>query len=201
MSATGFQPVRFFLGIEGFPRRAAEPQATPELTHTTGEVASCMDTPRYDRAMRVLLQRVTAGSVTVDDQVVGAIGRGVVLLVGINDDDDQATVDRMAEKIVNLRIFSDDAGKFNHSLLDVGGEALVVSQFTLFADTKKGRRPSFTGACRPEHASPLCDYLSEKLRSLGVTKVATGSFGAMMKVSLINDGPVTIWMDSQTWKP
>lgn len=149
--------------------------------------------------MRVLLQRVSSGSVTVNNDIIGEIGPGVVLLVGVGHDDDRSTADRMAEKIANLRIFNDEQGKFNHSLLDIGGQALVISQFTLFADTRKGRRPSFTDAGRPDHASPLCDYFTQKLKTLGVTKVATGSFGAMMHVTIQNDGPVTIWLDSDDW--
>ena len=147
-------------------------------------------------SMRVLIQRVTSGSVTVEGNIVGQINRGLVLLVGIGHTDTQAIADRMADKVVNLRIFNDEAGKFNRSLLDVGGEALVVSQFTLWADARKGRRPSFTDAARPDLASPLCDYFADRLRSLGVRHVAKGVFGAAMHVDIQNDGPVTIWLDS-----
>ncbi len=147
-------------------------------------------------SMRVLLQRVTSGSVTVDDRVVGRIGPGLVLLTGIGHDDDEALVDRMAEKIANLRIFNDDEGKFNRSLIDVAGGVLIVSQFTLFADARKGRRPSFTDAGRPEHASPLCDRFAEAFRTMNISPVATGVFGASMQVTIHNDGPVTIWLDS-----
>lgn len=152
--------------------------------------------------MRVLLQRVTRGRVAVGDRTVGAIGAGLVLLVGVADGDDEAIATRMAEKIVNLRIFADEQGRFNRSLLDVSGEVLVVSQFTLFADCRKGRRPSFDGAGRPEVAKPLCDFFAEELRRLGVTRVETGEFGAMMQVEIHNDGPVTIWLDSEEmgWK-
>jgi len=146
--------------------------------------------------MRVLLQRVSRASVTVAGNVNGAIDQGLVLLVGIGPGDGQAQADRMADKIVNLRIFNDEAGKFNRSLLDVGGGVLVVSQFTLYADARKGRRPSFTDAAAPDVASPLCDYFAAKLRELGVTQVGTGVFGAHMDVEIHNDGPVTIWLDS-----
>ena len=146
--------------------------------------------------LRILLQRVTHASVTVDRQIVGAIDRGLVLLVGIGHNDNQAITDKMADKIVNLRIFCDDANKFNLSLLDIGAGALVISQFTLCADARKGRRPSFTEAARPEQASPLCDYFAHCLSQLGVRPVESGTFGAMMQVEIHNDGPVTIWLDS-----
>lgn len=146
--------------------------------------------------MRVLLQRVTAGSVAVDGAIVGRIDAGLVLLTGIGHSDTAAVVERMAEKIANLRIFNDDEGKFNRSLLDVAGGVLIVSQFTLYADARKGRRPSFTEAGRPELASPLCDHFAAAFRSLNVSPVATGVFGASMQVAIHNDGPVTIWLDS-----
>lgn len=146
--------------------------------------------------MRVLLQRVTAGSVTVEGQIVGQIERGLVLLTGIGPGDSEAIVRRMADKVANLRIFSDAEGKFNLSLLDVAGGALVVSQFTLFADARKGRRPSFSEAGKPELAAPLCERFAEALRGLGVRHVATGRFGAHMDVAIHNDGPVTLWLDS-----
>jgi len=149
--------------------------------------------------MRILLQRVTHASVVVDDQTIGAIGRGYLLLVGVGQDDTQDTVNKLAKKIVNLRLFPNDAGKFDKSLLDlpgVGGEALVVSQFTLYGDARKGNRPSFIDAAPPELAAPLCDAFAEALRQLGVERVETGRFGADMKVSLCNDGPVTLWLDS-----
>jgi D-aminoacyl-tRNA deacylase len=146
--------------------------------------------------MRVLLQRVTAGSVSVDGQTVGHIGHGLVLLVGAGQRDTQDQADRLIEKVAHLRVFNDEAGKFNRSLLDVGGGALVVSQFTLYADARKGRRPSFTDAARPEVAAPLIDYFAQGLRRLGVAPVETGRFGAMMHVTIENDGPVTIWLDS-----
>ena len=145
--------------------------------------------------MRVLLQRVTEAAVRMDGEVIGAIDAGYLLLVGIGPDDTEAVVDRMAKKIAGLRLFPDERGRFDRSLLDVGGEALVVSQFTLFGDTRKGRRPSFVGAGAPEHASPLCDRFAAALRAAGVPRVETGRFGADMKVSLVNDGPVTLWLD------
>jgi len=148
--------------------------------------------------MRVLLQRVTAGRVTVQGQPTGEIGPGLVLLVGIGQGDTQNAADRLAQKVAALRIFSDDEGRFNHSLLDVGGAALVVSQFTLYADTRKGKRPSFAQAAPPEHARPLIDRFVSALRGLGIHPVATGTFGAHMTVEIHNDGPVTIWLDSET---
>lgn len=146
--------------------------------------------------MRLLLQRVTYGSVVVEGDTVGEIGVGLVLLVGTTHKDSEAEATKLAQKVVNLRIFEDEAGKFNLSLLDVKGEILVVSQFTLYADARKGRRPSFTEAARPEQAEPLITFFTEQLRSLGVTKVATGVFGASMQVTIHNQGPVTIWLDS-----
>lgn len=146
--------------------------------------------------MRILLQRVSRARVTVDGRITGEIAQGLVLLVGVGHNDTQGVAERMAEKVVYLRIFNDDEGKFNRSLLDVAGGVLVVSQFTLYADPRKGRRPSFSDAARPEFAGPLCDYFTQKLRGLGVSLVATGVFGAHMDVEIHNDGPVTIWLDS-----
>lgn len=153
----------------------------------------------YHSAMRVLIQRVTEGRVVVTEEVVGEIGRGYVLLAGVGEGDDEQTIAKMAEKVVNLRLFNNDEGKFDQSLLDVGGEALVVSQFTLFGDARKGRRPSFIAAARPELAEPLCDLFAVKLKELGVPHVDTGRFGADMKVDIHNDGPVTLWLDSAEW--
>ena len=145
--------------------------------------------------MRVLLQRVTQASVAIDGQVVGSIGTGYVLLTGIGPDDTPEVVERMAKKIAGLRLFPDEQGRFDRSLLDVGGGALVVSQFTLFGDASKGRRPSFVGAAPPEHAEPLCEAFAQTLRAAGVGRVATGRFGADMQVALVNDGPVTLWLE------
>ncbi len=146
--------------------------------------------------MRALIQRVTKGSVSVDGTIIGAVDHGYVILLGVGEGDTAAEADRLADKIVNLRVFNDCDGKFNRSLLDVRGGALVVSQFTLYADAHKGRRPSFTDAARPEIASPLCDYFVKKLRELGVPHVSTGVFGASMHVEIHNDGPVTLWLDT-----
>lgn len=143
-----------------------------------------------------MVQRVRDGSVTVGGELVGEIGAGLVLLVGITHGDSEAEANKLAHKVAHLRIFEDQSGKFNLSLLDTGGEALVVSQFTLYADARKGRRPSFTAAARPEQAAPLVEHFAEQLRALGVPRVATGRFGATMLVRLANDGPVTIWLDS-----
>ena len=148
--------------------------------------------------MRILLQRVTHASVIVEHQTIGAIDRGYLLLVGIAKDDTPDVVNRLAKKVVNLRLFPNDAGKFDKSLLDIGGGALVVSQFTLFGDARKGNRPSFIDAAPPEVAAPLCDAFVQALRQLGVDRVETGRFGADMQVSLCNDGPVTLWLDSES---
>ncbi|MGH9754113.1 MAG: D-aminoacyl-tRNA deacylase [Blastocatellia bacterium] len=145
--------------------------------------------------MRAVLQRVTKGKVTVEDRVTGQIGLGLVILLGVGANDTEAEVDLMANKIVNLRIFADGEGKFNLSAMDAQAEMLVVSQFTLYADCRKGRRPSFTDAARPEIASPLCDRFVEKLRALGF-KVETGEFQADMLVEIHNAGPVTLWLDT-----
>ncbi|MEM6258452.1 MAG: D-aminoacyl-tRNA deacylase [Planctomycetota bacterium] len=147
--------------------------------------------------MRILLQRATHVSVVVDGETIGSIEHGYLLLVGVGKDDTQDMVNKLAKKIVNLRLFPNDAGKFDKSLLDVGGGAMVVSQFTLFGDARKGNRPSFIDAAPPELASPLCDTFAETLREFGVFRVETGRFGADMKVSLCNDGPVTLWLDSE----
>ncbi len=146
--------------------------------------------------MRVILQRVTQGSVTVDGQITGAIEIGFVALVGITHTDTQAEADMLAKKTVNLRVFEDAEGKMNLSALDVGAGVLVVSQFTLYADSRKGRRPSFTDAARPEQAAPLVEYFAERLRAEGIQRVEKGVFGAMMQVAIHNDGPVTIILDS-----
>ncbi len=144
--------------------------------------------------MRVLLQRVRRGRVTVDGEVVADIGPGVVLLVGVTHGDTPAEAEWLARKVAGLRIFPDEAGRFNRSLLDVGGNALVVSQFTLYADARKGRRPSFTQAAPPEEAEPLVDHFAHALAELGVP-VQTGRFGAYMVVTIENDGPVTILLE------
>jgi D-tyrosyl-tRNA(Tyr) deacylase len=146
--------------------------------------------------MRVLLQRVSAGRVRVADEVVGEVGRGYVALVGLTHEDDRAIVEKMAAKIAHLRLFEDAEGKMNLSLLEVGGGVLVVSQFTLYGDARKGRRPSFSAAARPESAAPLVAYLGERLKAEGVAQVAYGRFGATMAVDIFNDGPVTLWLDS-----
>ena len=144
--------------------------------------------------MKVVLQRVAGASVAVDGETVASIGPGLLLLVGIADGDDEAEARRIAGKCAEMRIFSDD-GRFNLSLIDTGGEALVVSQFTLLADVRRGRRPSFDTAARPETAEPLVAAFAEELRRLGV-ETQTGRFGAKMSVDLVNDGPVTIVIGS-----
>lgn len=147
--------------------------------------------------MRILLQRVSHASVVVAGETVGAIDHGYLLLVGIGQSDNVEVVNKLAKKVVNLRLFPNEAGKFDKSLLQVGGGALVVSQFTLFGDARKGNRPSFIDAAPPELASPLCDAFAQALRGLGVAHVEAGQFGAHMEVSLCNDGPVTLWLDSE----
>lgn len=145
--------------------------------------------------MRVVLQRVRSASVTVDGAVTGSIQYGLLLLVGAAAGDDAGVARKLSVKCAEMRIFSDDQGKFRRSLLDAGGAALVVSQFTLLADTRRGRRPSFTDAAPPDVAAPIVDAFSDALRDLGVS-VASGVFGAQMEVTLVNDGPVTIVLDS-----
>lgn len=144
--------------------------------------------------MRIVLQRVSRASVTIDGSVAGEIGLGLMLLVGFTEGDDEETLRWMADKVYGLRIFADDEGKMNRSLEDVGGELLVVSQFTLYGDTSRGRRPSFVRAARPEEAIPLYERFVTLLRELG-PRVETGEFGAMMQVELINDGPVTLVLE------
>jgi D-tyrosyl-tRNA(Tyr) deacylase len=145
--------------------------------------------------MKVVIQRVSRASVSVEGETVASIGRGLLLLLGAAEGDGEEEALRLAVKCAELRIFSDAEGKFNLSLLDVGGEALVVSQFTLLADTRRGRRPSFVGAAAPEAAEPLVEAFAAAMREAGVP-TQTGRFGAKMTVELVNDGPVTIVLDS-----
>lgn len=146
--------------------------------------------------MRILLQRVSEASVKIEGKINGQIGQGLMLLVGICADDNQEDIDWLIQKIVNMRIFSDENGKMNLSVQDIHGEILLISQFTLHASTKKGNRPSFIEAARPEIAIPLYENFITQLK-LSNLNVQTGIFGADMKVSLVNDGPVTIWLDSK----
>jgi D-tyrosyl-tRNA(Tyr) deacylase len=145
--------------------------------------------------LRAVVQRVAEARVRVEDEVVGEIGPGLCVLLGVAREDDEAAAERLAGRVARLRIFENDGGKFDRSVLDAGGAALVVSQFTLIADTAKGNRPSFSGAAPPEVAEPLYERFSSALRELGVT-VETGVFGARMRVELANDGPVTILLDA-----
>ncbi|MGH3111350.1 MAG: D-aminoacyl-tRNA deacylase [Gaiellaceae bacterium] len=145
--------------------------------------------------MRAVVQRVREASVSVDGEVVGACGRGLAILLGVAGDDDEAVAERLAGKVARLRIFENEGGRFDLSLLDVAGEALAVSQFTLVADTRKGNRPSFAGAARPEDAEALYERFCDALEREGVP-VARGMFGARMEVSLVNDGPVTIVLEA-----
>jgi D-tyrosyl-tRNA(Tyr) deacylase len=144
--------------------------------------------------MRALVQRVQRAAVTVDGEVTGSIGEGLCVLVGVTHGDNASTAVKLADKVWNLRIMADDAGVMNRSLADTGAAALVVSQFTLYGDTSRGRRPSWIDAARPEQAEPLVDAFADRLRALGAP-VATGRFGAHMHLELVNDGPVTLLLE------
>ena len=146
--------------------------------------------------MRVVIQRCARAEVRIEGEIAGVIGRGFMLLVGITDGDTKAEADLLAKKVAQMRVFEDAEGKMNLSLHDVGGAILSISQFTLYADCKKGNRPSFIKAARPETAAPLYDYFNEVLRTQYGLQVETGRFGADMKVDFINDGPVTILLDT-----
>ena len=150
--------------------------------------------------MKIVLQRVKEASVTIDGEIHGAIGKGYMILVGFNEEDNHEIIDRLVEKVIRLRVFEDENQKMNRSLLDVEGSILSISQFTLYADCRKGRRPSFINAAKPDISSPLYDYFNECLRNQGI-RVETGIFGADMKCALINDGPVTIVLDSDELIP
>lgn len=154
---------------------------------------------RYLGAMRALIQRVSQARVTSGGELLGEIGRGYVVLLGVGQRDGVAEADWLVKKILELRLFADDQGKTNLALGDVGGEVLVVSQFTLYADARKGRRPSFTDAAPPDRAIPLYEHFVAQLRA-GGTPVATGRFGADMNVEIHNDGPVTLWLEREEEK-
>ena len=147
--------------------------------------------------MKAVIQRVSEASVKVDGEIVGKIGNGLLLLIGIDEEDEQTDADWLIQKILNLRIFGDEEGKINLSVLNISGEILCISQFTLIADYKKGNRPSFIKAAKPDKAIPLFDYFKTEIAKSNL-KTESGIFGADMKVSLMNDGPVTIVMDSKT---
>ncbi|HFI0463672.1 TPA: D-aminoacyl-tRNA deacylase [Streptococcus suis] len=146
--------------------------------------------------MRIVIQKIKSGAVRVQGQVTGQIEQGFLLYIGISPDDDEADLAYCVRKVSQMRLFEDQEGKMNLSLMDVGGAILSVSQFTLYADTKKGNRPSFASAAKPDYAQALYDRFNHLLRDLGI-RVETGVFGAMMEVDAINDGPVTIWLDSK----
>lgn len=150
--------------------------------------------------MKAVIQRVTSASVVVEGKTLGAIDRGFLILLGVHENDTEAEADLLAKKVANLRVFEDDEEKMNLSMLDCGYSALVISQFTLLANTKKGNRPSFIAAARPEVAIPLYERFMEQLKANGVGDVQHGEFGADMAVSLVNDGPVTIVLDTDTWR-
>jgi len=147
--------------------------------------------------MRAVIQRVTEASCAVDGEITGSIQQGLLVLLGVEETDTNTDISWLAQKIVNMRIFSDDEGKMNRSLVDIHGSILLISQFTLFASTKKGNRPGFTRAARPDTAIPLYEEVKAELSRLTGKPTATGIFGADMKISLVNDGPVTIVMDTQ----
>lgn len=147
--------------------------------------------------MRSVIQRVSTASLTANKQPMGEIQQGLVVLIGIEEADDQNDADWIAEKISRMRIFADPGGKMNLSIEEVGGQLMIVSQFTLHASTKKGNRPSFIQAARPEQAIPRYEYFLQKIQSLVTAPIVTGIFGADMKINLVNDGPVTIWLDSK----
>jgi D-aminoacyl-tRNA deacylase len=151
--------------------------------------------------VRALLQRVSRAAVRIDDETIATIGPGLLILLGVGHADDEAAADALARRVTELRIFEDDEGRTNRSILDVGGSALVVSQFTLYADTSRGRRPGFTNAAAPETADRLYRRFAEALGLNGVGDVETGRFGAEMAVELVNDGPFTIWLDSRERAP
>ena len=147
--------------------------------------------------MKVVLQRVSEASVKVDNEIVGTIQNGLMLLIGVDENDDNVDADWLVKKVIDVRVFSDEAGKMNHSVKDIKGEILCISQFTLISDYKKGNRPSYIKAAKPDKAIPIFEYFKEELKKSGL-KIESGIFGADMKVSLINDGPVTLVFDSKT---
>ena len=147
--------------------------------------------------MKAVIQRVSEANVKVDNQIVGAIEKGLMLLIGVDETDESSDADWLVKKIIDVRVFSDDDGKMNHSVKDIDGEILCISQFTLISDYKKGNRPSYIKAAKPDKAIPLFEYFKDELKNSGL-KIESGIFGADMKVSLINDGPVTLVFDSKT---
>ena len=147
--------------------------------------------------MKIVLQRVSEANVKVDNQIVGAIEKGLMLLIGVDETDESSDADWLVKKIIDVRVFSDDDGKMNHSVKDIDGEILCISQFTLISDYKKGNRPSYIKAAKPDKAIPLFEYFKDELKKSGL-KIESGIFGADMKVSLLNDGPVTLVLDSIT---
>ena len=150
--------------------------------------------------MRAVIQRVNKSSVTVDGEIKGSVGKGYNILLGVMDGDTEAQAELLASKVAKLRVFEDEAGKMTKSVTDIGGEILVISQFTLCADIRKGNRPSFTDSAPPDEANRLYQYFCKKLLENGVSKVETGVFAADMKVEILNDGPVTIVMDTDIWE-
>jgi D-tyrosyl-tRNA(Tyr) deacylase len=174
-------------------------QPAPDATAARGVPTACRRPGRrwYKQAVRAVVQRVTRAKVTVEERVTGEIGQGLLVLLGAAAGDGPSDLAYIVDKIVNLRIFQDDAGKMNRSVLDLRGGVLVVSQFTLLGDARQGRRPSFLGALEPEAARALYEQSLDALRAAGVPRVEAGEFAAYMAVELVNDGPVTILLDSR----
>lgn len=157
---------------------------------------TCRERNRYKQSMRAVIQRVSRASVSVRDEIVGRIGGGLLVLLGVASGDDEAAAEYLTEKTLGLRVFEDEAGKMNLSVADSGGAVLVVSQFTLYGDVRKGKRPSFDRAAKPDEANRLYEYFVQRIRAAGI-RCETGRFQAMMDVELVNDGPVTILLDSE----
>jgi D-tyrosyl-tRNA(Tyr) deacylase len=187
--------------------RPTQRRSSPNRNHPSNDrnersnplqVAKVLKTSRYSSTLaevRALVQRTTRASVTVDNEIKGVIGQGLVILLGVARDDAPAAVPRLAERVARLRIFPNEAGRFDRSLLDIAGAALVVSQFTLYGDTTTGNRPSMSAAAPPELAEPIYERFVRALRDVGVPRVETGVFGASMAVELVNDGPVTLLLE------
>ena len=175
--------------------RSADMAAEVERIRSIVSAARLADARRLRGSVRALLQRVTRAEVRVGERTVGSIGQGLLVLLGVGHHDDEATADALARRVCELRIFEDDDGRTNRSLIDVAGAALVVSQFTLYADTRRGRRPGFTDAAPPDRAIELWRRVAAGIEAQGVP-VAVGEFGAEMAVELVNDGPFTIWLDT-----
>jgi D-tyrosyl-tRNA(Tyr) deacylase len=198
--------------VAGEPQTGIDPAAAAQVERATGITRpnpagewsnpnrsrgfeSPTGTALYTRAVRALIQRTTRASVTIDNEITAEIANGLVILLGVTHTDTAPKAHRLAERVARLRAFPNAAGRFDKSLLDTKGEALVVSQFTLYGDTTEGNRPSMSAAAPPDQAEPLYERFIEALRDLGITKVETGTFGASMQIELVNDGPVTLLLE------